>query len=160
MTEPNTGSPQTAIVDIDGTLALHVLSDGTLLRPHHEYRAVAWDLPHQPVIDTVNALRAAGWQILFCSGRPVRDRHGYDIGAATYTWLARHVGQWTLSSPLFMRAATDMRPDDLVKAEIYERFIRGRYEVSLAIDDRPRVIRMWLALGLSVFDVAPGSGEF
>lgn len=148
------------IVDIDGTVALHVLPDGRLTRHHHHYRAVTWDLPNQPVIDTVRALYAAGHQIVFCSGRPIRDDDGYDVGAATYVWLAEHVGEWALGAPLFMRAQSDRRPDDLIKAEIYERFIRGRYDVRLALDDRPRVIRMWLSLGLSVFDVAPDSSEF
>lgn len=152
--------PRAVIVDIDGTMALHVLPDGRLTRRHHHYRAVAWDLPNQPVIDTVTALHEAGHQIVFCSGRPILDDGGYNVGAATYPWLAEHVGEWTLGAPLFMRAQGDWRPDDLIKAEIYERFIRGRYDVRLALDDRPRVIRMWLSLGLSVFDVAPCSGEF
>lgn len=156
---PQSAAPA-VIVDIDGTVALHVLPDGRLTRHHHHYRAVGWDLPNPPVISTVRALHAAGHQIIFCSGRPVRDEHGYDVGAATYAWLAEHVGEWTLGAPLFMRAHNDHRSDDVIKAEIYEQFIRGHYDVHLALDDRPRVIRMWRSLGLSVFDVAPDSGEF
>lgn len=148
------------IVDIDGTVALHVLPDGRLTRHHHHYRAVGWDMPNPPVIDTVRALHAAGHQIIFCSGRPIRDQHGFDVGAATYGWLVEHVGEWALSRPLFMRRQDDRRPDDLIKAEIYEHFIRDRFDVRLALDDRPRVIRMWLALGFTVLDVAPDSGEF
>ena len=70
------------------------------------------------------------------------------------------MGEWTARCPLFMRGQGDRRPDDIVKTEIYEAFIRGRWDVLLALDDRPRVIRAWQALGVPVFDVQPGSGEF
>lgn len=152
--------PAAVIVDIDGTVATHTLPDGSLIRPHHEYRLVAWDLPNQPVIDTVRALRDAGFEILFCSGRPIIENHGVNIGNATYAWLVKHVGEWTARAPLFMRGQGDSRPDDIVKTEIYETFIRSHYDVRLALEDRPRVIRAWQALGLPVFDVAPESGEF
>lgn len=148
------------IVDIDGTVATHTLPDGRFIRGHHEYRLVPWDLPNPPVIETVRALHAAGLEIVFCSGRPVRDDNGWDVGRATYAWLFEHVGEWTASCPLFMRGHGDRRPDDIVKPEIYEAFIRGRWDVRLALDDRPRVIRAWQALGVPVFDVQPGSGEF
>lgn len=152
--------PRAVIVDIDGTVALHALPDGSLMRAHHEYRLVSYDLPNPPVIDTVRALREAGLEIVFCSGRPIVDDRGWEVGRVTYAWLAEHVGEWALRSPLFMRGQGDGRPDDVVKTEIYERFIRGRWEIALALDDRPRVIRAWQALGLPVFDVAPESGEF
>lgn len=157
--QPDTRAPA-VIVDIDGTVALHVLPSGHLTRPHHQYRAVAWDLPNQPVIDTVCALQAAGHRIIFCSGRPIIDDNGYNVGGATYNWLHQYVGEWARRAPLFMRAQNDQRPDDVVKTEIYHRFIRDHYDVRLAFDDRPRVIRAWQALGVPVFDVAPGSGEF
>ncbi|MGW3197167.1 hypothetical protein ACWDBD_21765 [Streptomyces sp. NPDC001118] len=57
------------MVDIDGTVAKHVLSNGTLLRGHHDYRLVVRDLPNPPVIDTVNALRpGVGWVSTWGSG--------------------------------------------------------------------------------------------
>lgn len=148
--------PPTVIVDLDGTVALHVLPDGGLLRHHHDYRAVGWDLPNPPVITTVVALRDAGHQIIFCSGRPVHDDRGRDIGALSYGWLAKHLGSWALDCPLFMRAAGDKRPDDIVKREIYQRFIQDRYDVVLALDDRDRVVAMWRSLGVTCLQVAPG----
>lgn len=149
-----------AVVDIDGTVALHRLPDGRLLRDHHAYRLVAWDLPNEPIIAVVRALRTAGVEPLFCSGRPEFDDSGYSVRRATEEWLAEHLGEWARDRPLLMCSQHDRRPDDEVKLEIYERCIHGRYDVRLVLDDRPRVIRMWLALGLPVVDVAPGSGEF
>ncbi|MFJ7280512.1 hypothetical protein [Kitasatospora sp. NPDC098663] len=56
--------PRAVIVHIDGTVAKHVQSDGTMLRGHHEYSLVVRDLPNSPIIKAVNALRDAGHQHL------------------------------------------------------------------------------------------------
>lgn len=148
--------PRAVIVDIDGTVALHRLPDGRLTRPHHQYNAVSWDLPNQSVIDTVLALRASGYQIIFCSGRPIMDQHGFNVGEATYTWLAKHLGSWALQAPLLMRAAGDRRADDIVKREIYDAWIRDRYDARLALDDRDRVVALWRSLGITCLQVADG----
>ena len=89
MTQTDTASPTATVlptavvVDIDGTVATHALPDGRFIRGHHDYRLVPWDLPNPPVIETVRALHAAGLEIVFCSGRPVLDDNGWDVGRAT-----------------------------------------------------------------------------
>jgi hypothetical protein len=148
--------PSAVIVDIDGTVALHALPDGTLTRHHHHYRAVGWDVPNEPVIDVVRALHDAGHRILFCSGRPRFDRQGFNVGVATQGWLTHHVGEWTTACPLFMRPENDVRPDDIVKHEIYETLIKNRYDVRLALDDRDRVVALWRSLGITCLQVAYG----
>jgi len=55
-----------------------------------------------------------------------------------------------------MRAAGDMRKDAIVKAEIFDREIRHRWDVTAVFDDRQQVVRMWRSLGLTVFAVAEG----
>lgn len=144
------------VVDIDGTVALHRLPDGRALRHVHNYRAVIWDLPNQPVIDVVHALRASGHQIIFCTGRPVIDDEGYNVGHATYGWLAEHLGEWTSRTPMFMRGQGDRRPDHVVKREIYERFLRDHYDLKLVLDDRDQVVALWRSLGLTCLQVADG----
>lgn len=148
--------PKSVVVDIDGTVASHVLPDGTLLRGHHQYRGVIWDLPKPEVIDVVHALRDAGFQIVFCSGRPEEDDSFYDVGRATFHWLAEHLGEWVQSCPLFLRRSGDRRPDDIVKREIYERLILPEYDVQIALDDRDRVVAMWRSFGITCLQVAPG----
>jgi hypothetical protein len=61
-----------------------------------------------------------------------------------------------LFGPLFMRPAGDMRKDCIVKQEIYEREIKGKFNCTAWFDDRPQVIRMLRSLGLPVFDVGDG----
>jgi hypothetical protein len=146
--------PKSVVVDIDGTVASHVLPDGTLLRDYHQYRGVIWDEPKHEVIAVVHALRDAGFQIVFCSGRPEEDDSLYDVGRATFHWLAEHLGE--LSCPLFLRRSGDKRPDDIVKREIYEQLILPAYDVRIALDDRDRVVAMWRSLGITCLQAAPG----
>jgi hypothetical protein len=54
-----------------------------------------------------------------------------------------------------MRAA-DMRKDSVVKQELFERFVRDKYNISFILDDRQQVVDMWRGLGLTVFQVAEG----
>ena len=55
-----------------------------------------------------------------------------------------------------MRATGDQRRDSIVKLEIFDQEIRDRYHVIGVFDDRQQVVRMWRALGLTVFQVAEG----
>lgn len=147
------------IVDIDGTVALHKMPDGTLLRGHHEYDRVGDDVPNEPVIELVRALTFTH-SILWVSGRPERARED------TCQWLDDAMPWWVTdhSYDLFMREDGDYRADDIVKEEIFNNQILPRVQrkenILFAIDDRPRVIRMWERLGIYVIDVQPLSGEF
>ena len=56
---------------------------------------------------------------------------------------------------LYMRANDDTRPDHVVKAEILERILDEGYEPMLAVDDRPSIIAMWRAHGITALQCAP-----
>jgi len=140
---PDEELPEAVLVDIDGTVAL---MNG---RSPYDMRRVGEDMPNRPVIIAVRAMHAFGHHIVFCSGRTDDSR------AATETWLARHVG--VPYEALFMRETGDTRQDAVVKGEIFEREIRHRWRVTGVFDDRAQVVRMWRALGLTVFQVAEGN---
>lgn len=140
--KPTPGTPSAVLIDIDGTVALMAARS-----PYDETR-VHEDRPNMPVIDAVRAMHTAGYRIVFCSGRTDACR------AATEKWLAEHVA--VPYEALYMRAAGDMRKDSIVKGEIFDREIRDRYTVVGVFDDRNQVVAMWRALGLTVFQVAPG----
>lgn len=58
-----------------------------------------------------------------------------------------------------MRPQGDMRRDSIVKRELYENHIKGKYNVVAIFDDRPQVIReCWQALGFGdrIFNVGTG----
>ncbi|MEV6368375.1 AAA family ATPase [Micromonospora musae] len=136
------GAPEIVLVDIDGTVALHVS------RSPYDMTRVAEDEPNEAVIAAVRAMHAAGYGVVFCSGRDASTR------VDTVAWLARHVRVPYLA--LHLRAVGDARKDSVVKREIYEREVRDRYRVVGVFDDRAQVVRMWRSLGLTVFQVADG----
>ena len=134
------------IVDIDGTLALR--GD----RSPYDWARVGEDQPNTPVVTVVRALIRDGNEIRYMSGRMEQCRR------ATVMWLRRHVNPATGPGHLWMRADNDMRPDDVVKRELYEQHVRGILEVEGVLDDRERVVRMWRdELGLTVLQCADGN---
>lgn len=142
--------PRVVLVDLDGTVALKDRADGA--RGWHEYHRVGEDLPNQPVIDKINFLYGVRYaEIVFMSGRKDSCRE------QTRQWLVRHVGPWTERFPLHMRDSADNRSDDIVKHELFDEHIRGKYHVVEVYDDRDRVVEMWRAIGLQVYQVAPGA---
>lgn len=141
--EPPPDAPRVVLVDIDGTVAL--IDD----RSPYDVTRVRFDLPNVPVIAAVRAMHAAGHEIVFCSGRTD------DCREDTAAWLEEHVA--VPYTALFMRATGDQRRDSIVKQEIFDKEIRSRYHVVGVFDDRQQVVRMWRALGLTVFQVAEGN---
>ncbi|NDD85793.1 polynucleotide kinase, partial [bacterium] len=59
---------------------------------------------------------------------------------------------------LHMRKTDDDRDDRIVKKEIFDAWIKDRYNVKFVLDDRNRVVEMWRSLGLKVLQV--GEGDF
>jgi predicted kinase len=140
--EAPVGVPEAFLVDIDGTVA--VMGSRS---PYDEGR-VSLDTPNEPVIRVVRALHAAGYRIVFCSGRTDACRDD------TATWLATHVG--VPYSALHMRAAGDQRKDSIVKAEIFDKHIRHAYRIIAVLDDRNQVVDMYRSMGLTVLQVNYG----
>jgi predicted kinase len=140
--EPDPELPPVVLVDIDGTVALMAG------RSPFEWHRVGEDAPNPAVIAAVRAMHAAGHAIVFCSGRDEVCR------AETEAWLELFVD--VPYEGLFMRPEGDSRKDSIVKREIFDSEIRDRWRVVGVFDDRQQVVRMWRALGLTVFQVAEG----
>lgn len=135
-----------AIFDIDGTLAK---MNG---RGPYEWDKVGNDLLVPPVKDLADMMRAGGYKILIFSGRVGNDA----CRAATLEWLERH----GIDHDEFrMRREGDMRNDTLVKEEFYDE-LKGRYDIIYAVDDRPRVCRLWHKLGLCLLKVGDPDLDF
>ncbi|WP_305789533.1 AAA family ATPase [Symbioplanes lichenis] len=140
--EPDLSLPPVVLVDIDGTVALMGA------RSPFDWSRVGEDSPNPAVIAAVRAMHAAGHAIVFCSGRDEVCR------TETEAWLDLYVD--VPYEGLFMRPAGDSRKDAIVKREIFDTEIRDRWRVVGVFDDRQQVVRMWRALGLTVFQVAEG----
>lgn len=85
-----------------------------------------------------------GNKIIFVSARPE------DYREVTEKWLRENVE--VPYELLIMRRKKDSREDSLIKTEIYHKYLSG-LKIETVIDDRPRVIRAWEALGLPVTNV-------
>lgn len=142
--EPPAGKPAAILVDIDGTIALHVGRS-----PYDETRVLE-DLPNEPILAAVLAMRSAGYRVVFMSGRSEGCRKD------TEKWLDTHFG--ASYEALYMRPSGDSRRDSVVKLELFDKHIRHNYRVVLAWDDRRQVVEAWWSLGLTVAQV--DEGEF
>ena len=139
------------IVDIDGTLA-----DCSHRLHHIKKTPKDWKSFHAGVLDdTLNVwckeiIRGInGCEVLLVSGRV------HESLLATKMWLSWHGIPY---SKLFMRKPDDYRDDHILKQEVYEKYIKGEYEILFVIEDRKRTVDMWRSLGLTVLQCA--GGEF
>jgi hypothetical protein len=61
---------------------------------------------------------------------------------------------------LFMRPENDYRKDTVIKREIYQNEIEGKYNVLAVYDDRLQVLDMWYEQGIFTFNVNQGNLNF
>lgn len=103
-------------------------------------------------LDMMKEYHAQGVEILFVTGR-------HDgLVKSTLGWLFTHTPfEVELNRNLFMRGEGDFREDTIVKKEIYEKVIAPHYEVIMAVDDKPSIIKMWESFGIPVIHCGPGS---
>ena len=137
------------IVDLDGTLC-----DSS---SRHIYAQLKqWDkfyagIPYDPVNvwcrNIVENYAVRGYKILFVTGRSEKARE--DTNKWLYSNLIPQVDY-----DLIMRRENDFRPSWIVKREIYENQIAGRYIVELCIDDMQDQCDMWRGLGLVALQCA------
>lgn len=133
--------PNALICDLDGTLAL--------MNGRNVYDAAKCeeDSVNAPIAAILLAFHEKQTTILLVSGRGEQHR------PHTQRWLA----QWHIPyHALYMRAEGDSRKDTIIKQEIYESRIQGRYNVTCVIDDRVNIVRLWRSLGLTCLQVAEG----
>lgn len=142
--------PSALIVDIDGTLA-----DLSHRSPYSQNADdYAKDGVFEDVVRLVSELSETH-HIICVSGRSEEFR------SVTTDWLIEQA--LVRPDELHMRSldeAKQMVPDDIVKSGIFDTLIAGRYNVVGVIDDRPRVLRMWRAKGLTTFAVGPQDKDF
>jgi hypothetical protein len=114
--------------------------------PYDESKVIE-DYVDETIKDIVDTYAENGFHILVVSGR-----HDSCMGD-TDKWLnvnAIHHDR------LLMRKTGDDRKDYIVKKEIYDEYIKGKYNVTFVLDDRDQVVQMWREQGLKTLQVAEG----
>lgn len=140
--EQDTSLPKAIICDLDGTLAL--MDNRNPFDASHADE----DQLNESVASTLRLFSKNGYQILLVSGREDKFKE------PTIKFLEKHGINY---DRLLMRKSKDYRKDSIVKREIYEGTIKGKYYVEFVLDDRDQVVDMWRQeLGLSCFQVNYG----
>lgn len=130
------------LCDLDGTLAL--------FKGNPYERDFINDMLNQPVATILSQWinRDDESFVILVSGRKGRFLE------ETKEWLKKNNIEY---SGIFMpRADDDNRKDVIIKQEIYENHIKGKYNVEFILDDRDQVVEFWRSQGLTCLQVAPG----
>lgn len=152
--------PKAIMCDLDGTLA--IIGDRT---PYDATDCDLKDIPNWPVIRAVLAMHAQGVKVMFMSGRDMKYRPETERFIEKYC-REPHVRFETKPIPyeLHMRGETapdpdklDMRKDAIIKQELFDKYVAGKYHVLFVLDDRNQVVDFWRSIGLTCFQVAPGA---
>lgn len=131
------------ICDLDGTLALF-----SGQRSPYDHGKCAEDRINEPVRNILEVYyRFMQWQIIYLTGREDRFR------VPTDQFRRKH---HCPPGPLHMRPTGDFRKDSIIKTELFDQHVRGKYRVRFVLDDRNSVVAMWRALGLTCLQVADG----
>jgi hypothetical protein len=141
------GLPCADICDIDGTVA-----SCAGVRSPYDYSRVSFDHSRNAVIELLHDRYLAGRNLIFMSGRPDIN----NVRADTEMWLKQHVA--LPYEMLLMRPADKLQINDsIIKRDLFDENIRGKYNIGLVFDDRDRVVDMWRnQLGLDCLQVNYG----
>lgn len=133
--------PKAIICDLDGTIAFYQKQG---LRGHYDTAKCMTDVPNQAIIDILNNYNG---HVIYLTGRDDKFRK------LTNDWLDKVEAP---SGLLLMRDNLDKRSGWQCKLDIFNRFVRGKYNVELCFEDLEPVVRMWEKLGLTVLQVRDG----
>lgn len=149
------------ICDLDGTIA-HVKKDksGNNSRSHFNMSKVHEDEFDDIIFSMVLALhRRYDSDIIFLTGRSA------DCFTRTIEWLDYYLGPFGMSFQkgdyqLYSRNNHDYSKDFKIKRELFNTFIKDKYEVLAVFDDRPVCVDLWNDLGLKTIAVADQRNRF
>ncbi len=148
---PNNNLPKALICDVDGTIAE---ING---RSYYDYNKVSTDIPREEIISMIKSWSIANkLQIIFMSGRDECCRED------TIKWIQKYFYKDNEQNiTIFMRKHKDKRNDKIIKEELFWEFVSEHWNIISAIDDRPRIVRLWHDIGIpNVISVQKGYNEF
>ena len=139
----NKGNHKTpcVIIDLDGTVALH------RNRLPYDWNKLDSDEFDPRMLQIIYKLHLAAVKIIFLTGRPnsVRDE--------TEKWIKKYI--WS-DFNLIMRPTDDNRSGDIVKKELWEKYIEPNYNTLCVFEDSNKCVNMWRDLGLLTCQIANG----
>jgi phosphoglycolate phosphatase-like HAD superfamily hydrolase len=141
---------KTVICDLDGTLfniehRLHYLTEDPADWDAF-FAACVDDTPNDWCVHLLTAMRLAGFEIIFVSGR------NDTVLPETAMALARLGFE---GCQLFMRPAANRESDFKLKSAIYDKHLSDK-QVVFVLEDRTQVVEMWREKGLTVLQCEEG----
>ena len=135
---PQNELPYAVICDIDGTVALRNN------RSPFDYSKVCEDTFDQRMLEVLYTFIESGVKIIFVTGREDVD----NCRELTIKWLDKNIAYSESGWDLIMRSKGDHRSDAEIKKEIYDKYIKDKYNVMCVFEDRDKVVKMWRDEGL------------
>lgn len=131
--------PSAIICDLDGTLCLNNGHRGVF-----DYAKADEDELCPQVMRLLEYYKENDFAIIYMSGREEYGREAAD------KFMLKH---GCPAGELFMRGNGDKRKDSIVKRELFDAHVRGKWNIEFVLDDRDQVVKMWRGLGLKCFQV-------
>ena len=144
------------ICDLDGTSShRQILQNNRFyMRSFYDYKSAYYDRPDTIVRFILHSLFDMGIKIIFVSGRKESSRKYTEAFIEDKLLFSKN------DYKLFMREDGDNRSDDIVKYEIFNKYLRKLPGIFAVFDDRKRVIAMWEELGIKVINCGALNEEF
>lgn len=134
--------PYCVIFDLDGTLAC--MGD----RSPYDGKACGADSVNKSIRALLKVIKNTGdFKVGIFSGRSEEAMY------ETREWLKDNHIDWSF---LAMRRSGDNRKDAIIKKEMFDKYIRDKYNVLFVVDDRDQVVKMWRDIGLVCLQVNYG----
>lgn len=138
--EGNHKSP-CVVIDLDGTTMLH---NGRL---PFDWNKVSTDIFDPRMLKIINKFYESAVKIIFLTGRPESVRNATDDCLNSKLWF---------SYELIMRPVNDNRSGDVLKKDLWEKYIDPYYNTLCVFEDSNKCVDMWRDLGLLTCQVANG----
>ena len=137
--------PTCVIFDLDGTLAM--IGD----RSPYDGKSCAVDSLNESV---ATLLKMTQYYDLNPEIKTIifSGRNGDSVNE-TMEWLVDHKLDF---DELHMREPGDQRKDSIVKAEMFDKYVKDKYNVLFIVDDRDQVVEMWRDMGITCLQVNYG----
>jgi len=135
-TQPSSLTPA-IICDLDGTLAL---CDG--IRSPYAFKLCYQDEVNEPILEILNTYWPAFARIIFITGRQEECRE------ETVAWL-KDKCNIDFGYDLYMSPNGEKRSSPIVKTEIYENNVKGKFNVLFVLEDRKKNVAEWRRLGIT-----------
>jgi hypothetical protein len=139
--------------DMDGTLSdtrpIQHFVQGKYRDFDSFHRLSEFTQPNPEVLQAAYDAHKAGLAVVITTARNEYYR------AVTQKWLDKYEVPY---ENIFMRQDGDMRPDYVVKKEMYDKYLGPYYDMVRFYDDNPQAVGAWREKGIAVTEV-PGFGD-